>query len=130
MNKSAEELKEAYAILDGIPQERFNLGLLCTQVDRKKISCTTIACGVGWLLHHPRYTARGFGYSIDGLLKAPGQSTVFGDGMYFAVGARMFGISENDAEDIFNGRTHQPPHEHKDLLLSRIRRYIERLEAY
>jgi hypothetical protein len=44
-----ELLRQAYAIIDGIPDDRFNLVR----------SCGTIACAGGWLCMHPTFIALG-----------------------------------------------------------------------
>lgn len=122
-----DEFKEAYAILDGVPEERLDLrSISVSWRERCEFSCRTIACGVGWLLHHPRYQARGFGYASDGLMKADGRT--FDDDCYGKVAGWMLGIPPMDAELLFaplsiaDRSTREPD---KQILLSRMRRYIE-----
>ena len=50
-------LREAYAIIDGIPDDRFNLRTYANSTDPNH--CGTIACAVGWLAMHPTFNALG-----------------------------------------------------------------------
>lgn len=47
-------LRDAYAVIDGIPEERFNLN--AWRVTRE---CGTVACAAGWLMQHPDMQAKG-----------------------------------------------------------------------
>lgn len=62
MRPNFELLREAFAIIDGIPQEAFNL---CAWTSKKgeSLSCGTIACAGGWIARHPTFTR--LGVSID-----------------------------------------------------------------
>lgn len=69
-------LKHAYAIIDGIPDERFNLGTIAENEDGEPAnnphSCGTIACAAGWLGMHPDFIKRGLRtLSVGGLATTP-----------------------------------------------------------
>ena len=50
-------LREAYAIIDGIPDDRFDLRHFANSDDPH--DCGTIACAAGWLAMHPKFNALG-----------------------------------------------------------------------
>jgi hypothetical protein len=74
---NVEKIKDAYAVLAGIPAARFvpYLGSFYSHRDgdwtypdpknTKEVSCGTLACGAGWLAVHPAFRSRrrvGFDY--------------------------------------------------------------------
>jgi len=62
MRPNFELLRDAFAIIDGIPEAAFNL---CAWTSKKgeSLSCGTIACAGGWIARHPTFTR--IGVSID-----------------------------------------------------------------
>lgn len=51
-----ELLKQAYAIIDGIPEKAFDLELVIKKGGNKReLKCGTIACAAGWLSLHPTF---------------------------------------------------------------------------
>lgn len=73
---NAELLKDAIAIIDGIPSDRVSLarwqqkfvnGRLVEHYVRNAsaITCNTIACAGGWLSLHPKFRERGLFVSTD-----------------------------------------------------------------
>lgn len=94
----------AYAILDGIPANRWNLNFIArNRQSAKDVSnpnhCGTIGCALGWLGMHP------------GFIKETGMKTVMGGisiggshancFFYEKVAAEVFAISEYDATNLF-----------------------------
>jgi hypothetical protein len=134
------ELAIAYEILSGIPENRFNLDRI-VQVSsyRSKTpnpaSCGTIGCGIGWLLMHPRYKARGFKLTEtaeETLMKSPSRRAQMSPGEYRFIGADMFNIDVDVAQDLFasrdsGNRRFDPPRKEydqmsdKQILLHRIK---------
>lgn len=53
-----EKLKEAYAIIDGIPANKFRLEALLKKYDPEHLRCGTIACAAGWLSLHPTFASK------------------------------------------------------------------------
>jgi hypothetical protein len=49
-----ELLKEAYAIIDGIPEQAFDLEKIITD-GGTSVGCGTVACAAGWLSIHPKF---------------------------------------------------------------------------
>jgi hypothetical protein len=52
---NTELLKDACAIIGGIPEENFHLGLIISTYNPSW--CNTIACAAGWLSLHPTFAA-------------------------------------------------------------------------
>lgn len=122
-NRKAFE--EDYAILDGIPKERFDLDRISNS---HVVTCGTLACGIGWLMLHPKYTTKGFSISSYGDITYEGKWVSLGN-----IGAKIYGISEENVWDIFDSRGHKkrtydPPRwatmPDKKLLLARMRNFL------
>lgn len=94
-----ELLKEAYAIIGGIPARKINLEAIIT--DRgPSLACGTIACAAGWLAMHPKFKDMGLGLNPHGGgLAVNGIHTMFDTAM-----AQVFGITVGDAMDLFGTR--------------------------
>jgi hypothetical protein len=123
MNKPTpnfELLKDAYEIVDGIPAENFDLNAWRTK--DCGASCGTIACAAGWLSLHPKFQALGLGYENRGV---EGYQVTFGTDYHFPALASLFNISYSQAQGLF-GLAEEPGYAHKDLFLSRVRRFLER----
>lgn len=96
-------LRDAFAIIDGIPDRAFDLD----SVLRKKgqsLQCGTIACAAGWLGLHPTFLQeRGIKVEVEG--------TGTGADLHYYIGAnevdfdaamaKAFGISEDAAYSLF-----------------------------
>ncbi|NTX18022.1 hypothetical protein [Burkholderia cepacia] len=65
MKPNFELLRDAFAILDGIPEHVFNLDAWTVQ-QGESLSCGTIACAGGWLARHPKFAELGLGISRGG----------------------------------------------------------------
>jgi len=94
-----ELLRNAYAIFDGIPEDRINLNSILTKRGAST-SCGTIACGMGFLTLHPQFQALG--------LRMPrgdhvGACLLYKDnGAYYAdAAAKVFQIKVSEATGIF-----------------------------
>ncbi len=92
MTPNFELLRDAAAVLDGIPEKRFTMGLNClyggVHEAYKTSACGSIACGLGWLAIHG-----GFGFSAEDL-----------DGVnYSYVAADAFKIHRDQAFSLFTG---------------------------
>lgn len=98
-----ELLKDAVAIIRGIPADRLDLNDWQQHNDDaailvEQISCGTIACAAGWLALHPDMRARGMGISyISG---AP----LFEGKVGYPALAHFFGINEDEAQILFGPR--------------------------
>ena len=104
-------LREAYAIIDGIPDDRFNLDLFRNSCDPHY--CGTIACAAGWLAMHPTFMALGLLCSYPSLV-------------------RVLGIPKADAYSVFSGRKvrlYEPEGSEtmtdKQLWQARVREFLE-----
>lgn len=98
-------LRDAYAIIDGIPEDRFNLDSwrrADSHTNDNPSSCGTIACAAGWLAMHPMMQERGL---RSGKYGVPEIATVTGVVIshYQALGV-VLGISRFDAEQLFGTR--------------------------
>lgn len=132
-----ELLKDAYAILGGIPEAAYNLDSFVTKSGESK-SCGTVACGMGWLAMHPQFRALGLGltelYSNERPALAMSMPTYKGrDVPYTKVAGRIFGVSEMEARGLFSGRTYTDRHHgdnkhrtDKQVLLNRIMRLLDK----
>jgi hypothetical protein len=124
-----ELLRQAYAILDGIPQQAIDLDHVIKERG-SSLKCGTIACGIGWLSMHPKFNSMGLKFekrkgfigngSVD-ILTYQGQSVDYAE-----AASKIFGIAEPIAEKMFNGASNRPQHQHKQILLSRIRSYLRK----
>lgn len=129
---SLEEFAIAYSILDGIPEWRLSL----TDIANKpELDCGTLACGIGWLLLHPRYQERGFGIkrtsSYGLVIDTP--DGAYAQNAYGDVAKMMFNLPSAEMESVFGTRhfwnSFNPRSlnrfNDKQLLLYRMRKYLE-----
>ncbi|GAC1605787.1 MAG: hypothetical protein NVS3B3_04320 [Aquirhabdus sp.] len=91
-----ELLKDAYAIIDGIPEKQFDLETFVKKGSNKP-TCCTIACALGYLAMHPQFNALGLTISEDAVLMLNGRLSFF----YEDVASMIFNISSNDARNLF-----------------------------
>lgn len=124
-------LRDAYAIIDGIPDARFKLSRWRIG-GHSEHDCGTIACAAGWLAMHPDMCAAGLKASAHG---APKWNGVTG---YDAL-SLFFGIDFDDAVSLFGPRKtiFTPDNEMKfepneshcvsdhDLWLARVRNFLK-----
>ncbi|WP_136418996.1 hypothetical protein [Herbaspirillum sp. ST 5-3] len=95
-----ELLKDAYAIIDGIPETAIALGQLQT-ARGASLEHGTICSPAGWLAQHPKFTA--LGLSLEGeQLVLQGEPTETGSPAHIL--ARVFALEEPDAERLFSDR--------------------------
>jgi hypothetical protein len=130
-----ELLKEAYAIIGGIPARQLQLHSIVAESDEsfnsndsKTKHCGTIACGIGWLGLHPEFQRRGLKVNKHG-------DTFFnGAGMsYPQAASKLFGIDYDTALDMFSARGDSPDDTEaseklsdKQLLQFRIRNFLRK----
>jgi hypothetical protein len=95
-----ELLKYAYAVIDGIPENRFNLSVIAQnnaiRVQNNPHHCGTIGCALGWLAMHPDFQARGLSIDPKGYLCFEGNRC----GVSRA-GVGLFGITWQQSEFLF-----------------------------
>jgi hypothetical protein len=98
-----ELLREAAAIVDGIPVNRFNLAQVLYRNGapnyRGKLSpnhCGTVGCALGWLSLHPEFQALGLTNNDQGGLLLNGEWC-----HYAEAGAQIFGITDAESADLF-----------------------------
>ncbi len=139
--QTIELLKQAHAIIDGIPDRYINLshwiegyasdgGIIeCI----KELSCEEVSCGCagGWLALHPEMRALGLlmWFGVPDLRAGPERFRAvanvgagYWDGMWAL--AAFFGLSYVEARDLFKGSGDAEQAEHKQLWLARCRRLI------
>lgn len=118
-------LKDAYAIIGGIPQKAINLDEIQAK-EGESLGCGTICCAAGWLGHHPKFRALGLGVEkgSGAPLLLDGKATYFADAL-----AEVFDISDSDAEDLFcssyNLADANSGFTHKQIWLKRVRDYLK-----
>lgn len=97
-------LRHAYAIIDGIPEDRFDLGEISVNVleddqANNPHNCNTIACAAGWICLHPDFQAKGLSLSDNGSPRRNGEC-----GDYDIFMSEMFGITYAQSEKLFAPR--------------------------
>ncbi|MGE5621741.1 MAG: hypothetical protein ACM3WS_01085 [Bacillota bacterium] len=98
-----ELLKDAYAIIDGIPETAIALGRLQT-ARGEALDRGTICSPAGWLAQHPQFRELGLSLSDDGeRLCYQGESAQSGGEA--PIMARVFGLQEAEAEHLFDSRS-------------------------
>lgn len=97
-----ELLKDAYAIIDGIPETAIELDSL--QAARgESLDKGTICSPAGWLAQHPQFAALGLSLSEDG-----GQLLLDGEpetGSTAETMAKVFALPQPDADRLFGTRS-------------------------
>ncbi|MFW6855296.1 hypothetical protein ACODYM_28815 [Burkholderia gladioli] len=95
-----ELLRDAFAIIDGIPDQAFRLD---AWVKRRgdALDCGTIACAGGWLAQHPKFTRMGLTLNFSGDFARPELHNRARD--YQAL-SQMFSLRRGDEVDIFAPR--------------------------
>lgn len=59
-----ELLKDAYAIIGGIPEDKIHLRAIVSKVG-ESAECGTVCCAAGWLGLHPKFQALGLTTSLN-----------------------------------------------------------------
>lgn len=129
-----ELLKDAYAIIDGIPAKQFDLKWFSSGKGVTPNDCGTIACAGGWLTLHPAMRALGLRNSTD---ESTSDSTLayghyrlaprFNDEDGFEALAEFFSIPCDAVRDLFgvrNGIEFESSCNDKELWLYRVRKYL------
>jgi len=97
-----ELLKDAYAIIDGIPETAIDLDQL-QSARGETLEQGTICSPAGWLAQHPSMRDRGLSLSDDGSqLLLNGESA--GDASPAQIMAQLFRLHPADAERLFGDR--------------------------
>lgn len=114
-----ELLKDAYAIIGGIPEEAFDLDAITTH-EGKNISCGTICCAIGWLGHHPQFRALGLKTGKTGVLTFKDKPEFF---EYAA--AEIFNISQEQALNLFGHNRVGGMFSHKKIWMCRVKTFLK-----
>lgn len=120
-----ELLKDAYAVIDGIPDEAIAFGSPCSKRG-PTLDNATVCSPEGWLAQHPTFIALGLTLTPDG------NSIQFYSENVPAVTAlaHVFRISEEEAARLFGERSvfiseeSNSPISDKDLWLTRVRHHV------
>lgn len=121
-----ELLREAYAIIGGIPGNKIALRSIVS-MKGPSLDCGTIACAAGWLGMHPKFQALGLEVVKDGLnLSFQGEP----GWAYYAPLARTFNIDVVLAHRLFCTRGNFDHSEYdnradKQVWLDRVHAYLE-----
>ncbi|SNS51823.1 hypothetical protein SAMN06265795_103178 [Noviherbaspirillum humi] len=101
MNTSDDLLRDAYAIIDGIPADRIRFGPACA-ARGPSLTEGTVCAPEGWLAQHPQFQALGLSLSPDGsrllLHGEPGLTSPAG------IMAAVFGLPAYEAQQLFGER--------------------------
>lgn len=129
-------LREAYAIIDGIPSERINLdrvasndrngGMISHKLGTVPENCSTIACAAGWLGMHPEFRALGLVTTKHGYITWQGQMAFEG------VLAHVFDCDVETAIELFEERTCYEDNgamSDKQVWQHRVRKYLKQHNA-
>ena len=92
-------LRKAYAIIDGIPEDRFDLSSILHGGNPNPHACGTIACAAGWIAMHPDFQELGLTLTSYGSILFNGHAK----GCWIVM-AEILGITVHDSIIIFDGR--------------------------
>jgi len=98
-------LREALAIVDGVPDERLWMGainhnLYAWQNSNVPTDCGTVGCAIGWISMHPKFNALGLTSDNMGRLMLDGNLCTF-----VAAAEKVFGLPKADALRLFEPLT-------------------------
>jgi hypothetical protein len=115
-----ELLKDAYAIIDGIPEKNINM-------DRWRkfdhgTTCGTVACAIGWFTLHPQFKALGLEYDNS---RSGTEVIRFNSSRGFYAIGDLFNITYDEAFGLF-GPAPDETTDHKTVALKRIREFLEK----
>lgn len=97
-----ELLKDAYAIIDGIPENAISLEKL-QSTRGETLGHGTICSPAGWLALHPRFNELGLSMSDDGE-RLMLNGNLVDDASPALVMTQLFGLPPSDAEHLFGKR--------------------------
>jgi hypothetical protein len=126
-----ELLKEAYAIIGGIPDNVIDLNLIMRERG-DSLACGTICCAAGWLAHHPTFQAIGLSMT-DARFTEHADLVYRGEELMYAQAmSKVFDMPERDVISLFSSRHYQSAIKvrgasrltDKDLWLARVRKYL------
>lgn len=131
MEPNYELLKEAYAIIGGIPDNVIDLDAV-QRSEGETLDCGTVCCAAGWLAHHPKFQALGLGLPYSGLvcgsLLLKGRLVSYAEAI-----SAVFDIDGDTATSLFcssrfrRGLLYDVRCDYdtdKDLWLARVRKYL------
>lgn len=126
MSPRYDLLKDAYAIIGGIPDNVIDLDEIVSSLG-ESLECGTICCAAGWLAQHPKFQALGLGLSFCEC--TGGEVTYLGhhySGRYSEAMADFFAIPQADALSLFGPRSDDDPAgiSDKQVWLQRVRQYL------
>lgn len=124
---NTELLREAYAIIDGIPAENINLFDITTKMSRDL--CGTVACAAGWLALHPEFRKKtGLSISKNGSLLRRGVYDTYDTTL-----SRVFSCAPAEARQLFGPRVgfmyDEYPITDKEVWQRRVRYYLKNGKA-
>ena len=152
-SKQRELLREAYAIIAGIPEEKIRMNTILSHRgevrDVRPKACGSIGCAIGWLSMHPGFQEK------TGLVarltpeRAKSHKLLFQNlslhGLYVdynEAAVEVFGLSKKAAYGLFNpvgdggylgdqveDGLREFGHSDKDIFLSRVRKYLKNKEV-
>ncbi|HYC42004.1 MAG TPA: hypothetical protein VEB70_03325 [Noviherbaspirillum sp.] len=96
-----ELIKDAYAIIDGIPETAIDLDRLVSRRG-ETLEHGTVCSPAGWLAQHPRFMELGLSLDDDSRLLLAGEPPV--DEAPAVILSRVFGLEPGDAEHLFSDR--------------------------
>lgn len=98
-----ELLKDAYAIIDGIPESAIAFGPLCA-ARGEALDKGTICSPAGWLAQHPTFIDLGLSLSEDGSKLLLDDEDVDEDASTAEIMARVFALPQPDANRLFGDK--------------------------
>lgn len=132
-----ERLREAYAIIDGVPEDRMNLNDVASNFEGGDPTdihhCGTVGCAIGLLAMHPYFQALGLYLERDESAIEYGYSmTKAGTKGYVRVGMEIFDLDYDEAHDLFRPSRDWERAAYgsdKAIWLARVRKFLAEQEA-
>lgn len=147
-------LRDAYAVIDGIPEHNINLTIWLNPGSEPVAECGTIACAAGWLCLYPGFNELGLHLDpgsplpnqticpkYDTTIKTDKHTRCFSSDYGFSALAQFFGLTWQDSWAIFGSRRtqhaerYQPDpitarkYSDKKLWQHRVRTFLKQQEA-
>jgi hypothetical protein len=127
-------LREAIAIIDGIPSKHFDLNHILRNKDTQEVTstCGTTGCAIGWLTKHPGFVKLGVSFSYTCGLEIDAADLHRINVRYQDVAEHLFGLHWSqssmlfspDGESCYDGEI--PGHSSsKTLFRNRVRKFFE-----
>lgn len=118
-----ELLKDAYAIIDGIPGRQISLHNVVT-AKGPALDNGTICCAAGWLAHHPKFQALGLGFKRKhGHLSYRGRTYT---GAFQYQMADLFNISHAVSTRLFDAAQPEEEGTDKQVWLNRVVAFLSK----